>query len=945
MNRELRIKGVVIALGIAVCLFFVYPTFRWGTYTPEKRIEFTGNLENSELGSWKEQEMEIEKGDLFGDFAFSMKKWWQGDRNRVINLGLDLQGGLYVVLEVDLEDAVRVQNQNVRERIKDSLREKDAEFKLISDTGDKKIELTFKNVREAKKAAQILNNDIDYQNVITIPDNETLNATKFVVTLTADYIAKTKKRALEQARRVVENRINELGLTEPSIQVQNNVARIIVQLPGEKDPERVIQLLKQTAKMEFHLVASEKQNKRVIDSINRIHKIKDKLQVDTGRIEGASYTSYEIEDLDTDYFKMILKDPEVQKRIPQDSMIILGRPIPNLNRGTVSRIFALVKKDVAIDGMSLKDANVNLGRTANDRHVQLKLDGRGISRLKSVSRKCENDFKKKNIVNRLAIILDDVIYSAPSLYTYIDSSPIISGSFTEQESADLALVLRSGALPAKMKIIQNKTIGATLGADSINRGVKSAIVGLICVLIFMAVYYLFAGLVADFALALNLLILMAVLAFFRATLTLPGIAGIILTIGMAVDANVLIFERIREELKKKDDIKRAIREGFAHAKVTIVDANVTTILTAIILYMLGTGPIRGFALTLIIGIIASMITSLFISRFIFDYLASRDAFKSLKMFQFFSKPNIDFISKRYIAYAISLILIVVGMSIFSVRNNNQNKANIQGKSLSGKSLFQKPIKGIELTGGDMIRVKFDKNISVAKVRNALSTIGLGESTIQEIEGENEIMVRSSFNSSTNAFAALEKAFKNDNPIMLEIDRIGPAIGEELKSAAIWSIIIALGVIILYVWIRFKEFGFGLAAIIALAHDVLITLGVFALTGHQITLGVIAALLTIVGYSLNDTIVVFDRIREDINLDRKSSFKDILNLSINQTLSRTVLTSLTTLVVVLFLYLFGGEVIKSFAFALLIGVIVGTYSSIFVASPILLIWRKFISKKK
>jgi len=946
MNRELRIKGVVIALGIAVCLFFVYPTIRWGTYSPEKRIEFTGNLENNELGFWKEQEMEIEKGDLVGNFVFSLKKWWQGDRDRVINLGLDLQGGLYVVLEVDLDDAVRVQNQNVRERIKDTLREKDANYKLISDTGDKKIELSFKNVAEAKKAAQVLKGDLDYQNVINIPDNETLNANKFDVTLTPEYIAKTKKRALEQARRVVENRINELGLTEPSIQVQNNDARIIVQLPGEKDPNRVLRLLKETAKMEFHLVASEKQTKRVIDSINRIHKIKNKLLVDTGRIkEGASYTSYEIEDIDTDYFKMILKDPEVQKRIPQDSMIMLGRAVPNLNRGSVSRLFALVKKDVAIDGMSLKDANVNLGRTANDRHVQLKLDSRGIARLKSVSRKCENDFKKKNIVNRLAIILDDVIYSAPSLYTYIDSSPIISGSFTEQESADLALVLRSGALPAKMEIIQNRTIGATLGADSINRGVKSAIVGLICVLIFMAVYYLLAGLIADFALALNLLFLMAVLAFFRATLTLPGIAGIILTIGMAVDANVLIFERIREELRMKDDIKRAIREGFAHAKVTIVDANVTTILTAIILYMLGTGPIRGFALTLIIGIIASMITSLVISRFIFDYLASRDSFKSLKMLQLFKKPNIDFISKRYVAYAISLILIVVGMSVFSVRNNNQNKANSQGKSLSGNSLFEKPIKGIELTGGDMIRVKFDKNVEIANVRKALSTIGLGESTIQEIEGENEIMIRSSFNSSTNAFTALKKAFKNQNPVILEVDRIGPAIGEELKSGAIYSIIIALAVIILYIWIRFKEFGFGLAAIVALAHDVLITLGIFALTGNQITLGVIAALLTIVGYSLNDTIVVFDRIREDVNLDRNSSFKDILNLSINQTLSRTVLTSLTTLVVVLFLYLFGGEVIKSFAFALLIGVIVGTYSSIFVASPILLIWRKFISKKK
>jgi len=946
MTRELRVKGIIIALGVLLCLYFVYPTIRWGTYTEERRIELIGDMQNDELGLWKEEEMQIPKDDFFARLAFSIKKWWQGDRDRVINLGLDLQGGLYVVLEVDLDDAVRVQNQNVRERIKDSLREKDAEYKFVTDTANNKIELTFDNVAAAKKACQALNSDLDYNNVITIPNYEELEASKFYVTLKADYIAKTKIRALEQARRVVENRINELGLTEPSIQVQNNVARIVVQLPGEKDPNRVLRLLKKTAKMEFHLAASEKLTERTINSIDRIYKIKDKLQVDSGATpeDNISYRAYQIEDTDTDYFKKILNDPEVQKRIPQDCMIMLGRPVPNPQLGTVSREFVLIKKDVAIDGMSLKDAKVNVARTASDRHVQLKLDGRGMARLKSISRKCKNDYESKKVVNKLSIILDDVIYSSPLLYKFIDASPIIQGTYTEREAADLALVLRSGALPAKMEVIQNRTIGATLGADSIRRGVNAAILGLICVVVFMAVYYLLAGLIADFALALNILILMSVLAFFRATLTLPGIAGIILTIGMAVDANVLIFERIREELKKKDDLKRAIREGFAHAKVTIVDANVTTILTAIILYTLGTGPIRGFALTLIIGILASMVTSLIISRFIFDFMASRETFKSIKMLQFFSRPSIDFLSKRYFAYVLSLAVIIVGMSVFSIRNSNQNKATAQGKALSGESLFEKPIKGIELTGGDMIRVKFDKEIPVAEVRKALSTIGLGESTIQRIEDGKEIMVRSAFNSSTNAFAALENAFAKDNPVMLEIDRIGPAIGEELKTKAVWSILIALAAIILYIWFRFKEFGFGLAAIIALAHDVLITLGVFALTGHQITLGVIAALLTIVGYSLNDTIVVFDRIREDLYLDRKAGFKDILNLSINQTLSRTILTSLTTLIVVLFLYLFGGEVIKSFAFALLVGVIVGTYSSIFVASPILLIWRKITRKK-
>ena len=286
-------------------------------------------------------------------------------------------------------------------------------------------------------------------------------------------------------------------------------------------------------------------------------------------------------------------------------------------------------------------------------------------------------------------------------------------------------------------------------------------------------------------------------------------------------------------------------------------------------------------------------------------------------------------------------VIIVGMIVFSIRNENQNKALAAGLSPKSDSLLTTPIKGIELTGGDVVSVKFKNDVSVADVRKALSTIGLGESTIQRVGEGNEILIRSSFNSSTNAVEALAKAFPDNKPEVLQVDRIGPAIGQELKSKAFLAILFALGVIIIYIWWRF-EFRFGVAAIIALAHDVLITLGIFALTGHQITLGVIAALLTIVGYSLNDTIVVFDRIREDMHIIKKATFAEIMNLSINQTLSRTVLTSFTTLIVVLFLWLFGGQVINNFAFALLIGVIVGTYSSIFIASPILLLWQK---KKK
>jgi len=940
MNRELRVKGIIIAIGVIICLYLVYPTVRWGTYTDDQRTEFAGDLSKDTLGKWKEEEMQLADNDIVGHLTLSAKKWFQGDRARVLNLGLDLQGGLYVVLEVDMNDAIRVQNQNVRERIKDAFQDKGIDFELVSDTGPSTIEITLKNPAAAKQAATALRADLDFANILTIPEEP--QGKKFKVTLKPNYIAKTKIRALEQARHVVENRINELGLTEPSIQVQPKQARIIVQLPGEKDPNRVLRLLKQTAKMEFHLTANEKLTKRVLNSIDRVKKIKDKIHIENGQTEdNVPYTTYKIDDTDTEYFKLLLKNPEIQKSIPANYMLMLGRPVPDERLGRVYRDFALVKKDVAIDGMSLKDAKVNLGRTANDRHVALSLDGRGRSRLRSVSRKCQDLYKKKNEVSRLAILLDDVIYSAPTLITFIDTNPIIKGSYTEDEAAELALVLRSGALPAKMEIIQNKTVGATLGADSIRRGVRAALFGLICVVIFIAIYYLVAGLIADLALMFNILILLGVLAFFRATLTLPGIAGIILTIGMAVDANVLIFERIREELTKENNLKRAVREGFAHAKTTIVDANVTTILTAFILYMLGTGPIRGFALTLIIGIGASMFTSLFVSRFIFDVLLTKDTFTSLKMFQFFKKPNIDFISKRYFAYILSLTVIVVGMVVFSIRNTNQNKAIAAGTTEKADSLFTTPIKGIELTGGDVIRVQFPKKVSVAQVRKSLSSIGLGESTIQSIEDSNEILIRSSFNSSTNALVALTSSFPDNKPEVLEMDRIGPAIGQELKSKAFWAILLALGVIIIYIWWRF-EFRFGVAAIIALAHDVLITLGIFALTGHQITLGVIAALLTIVGYSLNDTIVVFDRIREDMHIVKKSSFAQIMNLSINQTLSRTVLTSFTTLVVVLFLWLFGGQVINDFAFALMIGVIVGTYSSIFIASPVLLLWQK---KKK
>ncbi len=951
MNRDQRIKAILIAAGLLFCLYYVFPTLRWGTYDNETRNQLVGNPAAQSIdekrGSWKAEEDLIDKDSALERLKFSLKKWWQGDRDRVLNLGLDLQGGLYVVLEVQLDDAVKVQNQNLRERIKDILIDRKIPYisLRVPEQQPTVIDLVFTNQTIAATAWTALENDQDFVNVINF--REEPKGPAFSVNLLPAYQAKTKVRALEQARRVVENRINELGLTEPIIQVQKP-DRIIVQLPGEKDPDRVRNLLKKTAKLRFYLNARDSLTERTINAINSVRKIKDKLRVENGATkEGIQYTSYYIDNADEEYFRLLLEDPEVKKRIPQNYIIHIGRAILNPNLGIKYREFALLERDAAIDGLSLKDAKVNVGRTATDRRIDLKLDGTGMGRLKSVSRKAERRYTNEQDVPRLSIVLDDVIYSSPLLTEFIDAQPVITGSFSDQEAADLALVLRSGALPAKMDIIQDNTVGATLGSDSIRRGVTSAIIGVISVLVFMAVYYLLAGLIADFALMLNLVILISVLAFFRATLTLPGIAGIILTIGMADDANVLIYERIREELSIGKDLKRAIKDGFGRAYITIVDSNVTTILTAMILYIWGTGPIRGFALTLMIGIGASMITALFVCRYILELIASYTSLKTLPMFQLFKHPNINFISLRKYAFALSLVVIIGGMSLFAIRAANQTKALANNQTEEATSLLTKPIYGIDLTGGDMLWLEFSNKVSVAQIRAALTTENISESSIQEIQGQDsgescQVLIRSPFNSSTNAVIALAKQFPANQPVVLEVNRIGPSIGTELKGKALGWILLALVVIVLYIWWRF-EFRFGIAAIIALAHDVLVTLAVFAVTDFQINLGVIAALLTIIGYSLNDTIVVFDRIREDMRLVKDASFSEIINMSINQTLSRTTLTSLTTLFVVLCLFLFGGAVIKDFAFALMVGIITGTYSSIFVASPLLLLWHKWTRK--
>lgn len=674
--------------------------------------------------------------------------------------------------------------------------------------------------------------------------------------------------AVDRALENVRNRIDRFGVRESSIQKQG-LDRIIIQLPGITESERVISEIGKTGLLEFKLVEADR-------SYNST-----RLQQ---AIEGNVPEDCELNYLSSKYF-------EEEKAL-------------------------LLRKEVDLAGEYLVDAYVGRDEYGNP-DVEFKLNRKGARIFARLTR--------DNIGRRLAILLDGEVQSAPVIKTEIPAgNGTITGKFDYDEARKLAIVLET-PLPCPLTIEEERTIGPSLGRDSIQKGIRAIIYGGIAVACFMGIYYLVAGLIANFALCLNLVFILGILSVlpqlvpnFRATLTLPGIAGILLTIGMAVDANVLIFERIREEFKVGKTIRFAISNGYKKAFLTILDANLTTLITALILFRFGTGPVRGFAVTLSIGILASMFTALVVTRCCFDLLCTRQGFTKIDMLRLIGEAKIDFIGKRKIAYALSVVMIVVGLTAFALR---------------GEKNF-----GIDFTGGSLQQFRFQRPVAADSLRGALGEIGLGESLIQHFRGGDEIIIRSGIDTHQEIQQKFEEVFRDNRFELLRRENVGPAVGRDLRRKAVWALLYAMISILLYIGFRF-EFRFAVSAIVALFHDVLVTVGLFSLTGRELSLPVIAALLTIVGYSLNDTIVVFDRIREETKLMRKADFKTVVNTSINRTLSRTLLTSLTTLLVVVALYLFGGEVINDFAFALLIGVVVGTYSSIFVASPILVDWHR------
>ncbi len=868
-----KLRQILIGLVLVLSFIYIYPTLGWMFLSEEAREE--------RLEQWREEDREFLRPGERRSLTQTVRRWAQFDRDWVINLGLDLQGGIHMVLGLDMDSV------------------DDSVLQEMRDAG-----MTESQIHQ------------HYQ---------------------------------QMALRTIERRINEFEAREPVIQAYGD-RQIQIQLPGERDIDRARRLIMRTAFLTFHIVSGRDDR----DDIFRA--IEDEFPGEFFPYlrEAEPGQPLQISPEYIDHVREVVNEAEERGIIPDGHMIAFsGTPNP-WDRIQRYQIYVL-NEQPAMTGEHLTRAIARRDPQSMEGfyHIQFELDSVGARIFGSVT--------EENIQRDLAIVIDGIVESAPRIQSRISASGSITGSFSREEAQDLAIALSSGSMPARVREEFTGVVGATLGADSVRRGVTSAAFGLLLVVIFMLVYYRMAGVVANLSLLFNAILLLGAMAYFNATLTLPGIAGLILTIGMAVDANVLIYERIREEIRNGRSILASIDNGFTRARVTILDANITTLIAAAVLMQFGTGPIEGFAVTLSMGVCTSVFSALIVSRALFDLLAKWKLLGNLSMASIV-KPDIavNFLGKRRVAFTASIVLIGIGLAMFGVRS-------------TGQGMF-----GVDFTTGTnmVVNLRGEEPIPVGEVRDRLLDVGFSEAIVQaydqqDLESQNRFLIRISdiedlpapvpeneeavdpfteedltvsgrVQSALAALGTLPPDLPPDaSPVEMErVETVGPTVGAQLKRDALLAIFYALIFIVAYITFRF-EWKFAVGAMIALIHDVLVTVGIFAIFGRQISLPVVAALLTIIGYSLNDTIVVFDRIREDLRLyrGRGMTYLQVLDLSINQTLSRTLLTSLTTLLVVLILYIFGGGVINDFAFALLTGILVGTYSSIFVASPALYYLQK------
>jgi SecD/SecF fusion protein len=683
----------------------------------------------------------------------------------------------------------------------------------------------------------------------------------FRLTLTEEGINYRLSSALAQSIEVVSRRVNELGTTEPLIQRQGD-DRILVQVPGLEDPQRLKDILGTTARLTFQMVD---QSVPVQEAIQ-------------GRPPVGTTVMYSTDD----------------------------PPVPYL-----------IEDRAIVSGENLVDAQTSFDQRTNEPVVTFRFDTRGATRFGQAT--------QENVGRLFAIILDNQVISAPQIREPIlGGTGQISGNFTVQSANDLAVLLRAGALPATLTVVEERTVGPGLGQDSIDAGKIASLIGGALVVIAMIAAYGVLGIFAVVALAANVCMIVAILSGLGATLTLPGIAGIVLTMGMAVDSSVLIFERIREERAGGRTLIQSVDTGFSKALGTILDANVTTLIAAVILFYLGSGPVRGFAVTLAVGVLTTVFTAYTLTRWLLAEWVRRRRPKELPRMPLQVVPavaNVRFMWLRRFTFTLSAFASIAALALFMTVNMNY---------------------GIDFTGGSSIEVQSRQgSADLGDIRSRLSGLNLGEVQVQEFGDPREVLIRlqaqeGGDNAEQSAIAKVRAELENDYDFR-RVEVVGPTVSSELARAGTIAVLVSLVAILIYIWLRF-EWQFALGAIIATMHDVIMTIGFFVVTGIEFNLSSIAAILTIVGYSLNDTVVVYDRVRENLRRFKKMSMPQLLDLSMNQMLSRTVMTSVTTLLALIGLYAFGGEVIRSFTAAMIFGVLIGTYSSIFVAGPLLILFR-------
>jgi len=999
-------KGLVITL--AVCLALVsafYLSFSFVTMHYDKKAVEYGQGDDA-------------KEFFYKDSIASQKVWFgytlKECREKEINLGLDLKGGMNVTMEVSVPDILRaLSGYNTSETFNKAItmaQQKQAK------SGSDFLSLFFESFYEIDPNAQLASVFSTFE----LKDKVTLNSTNSEV---ENVIREEVDGAINNSFKVLRTRIDRFGVVQPNIQKLSQTGRILIELPGIKDPERVRKLLQGSANLEFwetydlaeimpqlmqinaevakanasteaaNATVVEEVEEEVIVPVNDTTDEVDLLVEDIAVEDSAAAAEADQEAALEQYKKQNPLFAVLNPSVNQAGQAYRGPVVGTVHYTDTAKVMAMLNSATAksilprelrlrwtvkaideaetfyqlialkaqtngrpsLEGDVITDARADFGQTSAYANVSMSMNAEGARDWQRITR--------DNIGKSIAIVLDGYVYSFPTVQNEIaGGNSQITGNFTVEEAKDLANTLQSGKMPAPARIIQEDVVGPSLGREAIQNGLWSFVLGFILILLYMIFYYgLIPGLIADFALLCNVFLLVGILASFSAVLTLPGIAGIVLTMGMAVDANVLIYERIREELRAGKNLRKAIQDGFQGAISAIIDSNVTSFLTGAILAIFGTGPIKGFAVTYMIGIISSFLTAVFITRLLLEVYAKKDDAKPLTfttkiMQNFLQNTHANFIGARKVTYIISGVLIIIG--ILGVNPHIMGKLNL----------------GIDFTGGRNYIVRFAQPVSTQEVNNSLDKVFMDAKAqmsddetfslnVITIGDANQVRISTNYRINDNSedvddqIEALLyegcKPFLADNITLdefkstdinpeigiMQSQKVGPAVASDITRDAFIAVIIALLGIFLYILLRFRNFAFSVGALAGLAHDTIIILGLYAILwkvmpfSMEIDQSFIAAILTVIGYSINDTVVVFDRVREYHHLYPKRAKLQNMNDALNHTLSRTFSTSMSTLVVLLAIFCFGGETIRGFVFALLMGVIVGTYSTLCIATPL------------